>query len=101
MPADAGQAITNTGTTHAPQRTGYPSSSTRHCRADLAAAQIGATTVTAMPEASSSPLPHEGTEIATYDARELVANGVQACIVLDGVTYFLRITRAGKLILTK
>lgn len=54
-----------------------------------------------MPEASSRPLPHEGTEIATYDARELVANGVQACIVLDGVTYFLRITRAGKLILTK
>ena len=37
----------------------------------------------------------------TYDARELVKDGVQACIVLDGQQYFLRITRAGKLILTK
>ena len=40
-------------------------------------------------------------KIATYDARELVKNGVQSCIVLDENTYYLRITRSGKLILTK
>lgn len=39
--------------------------------------------------------------IATYDARKLVKAGSQACIVLDDQTYYLRITRAGKLILTK
>ncbi|MGR3496220.1 hemin uptake protein HemP [Citreimonas sp.] len=38
---------------------------------------------------------------AVYDARDLIANGVKAEIVLDGQTYTLRITRAGKLILTK
>lgn len=36
-----------------------------------------------------------------YDARDLVANGVKAEIILDNQTYTLRITRAGKLILTK
>lgn len=36
-----------------------------------------------------------------YDARKLIANGVKAEIMLDGQTYTLRITRAGKLILTK
>ncbi len=40
-------------------------------------------------------------EMETYDARELVSDGVQACILLDGQVYYLRITRAGKLILTK
>jgi len=39
--------------------------------------------------------------IDTFDARDLVKNGVQASIVLDGQVYYLRITRAGKLILTK
>lgn len=39
--------------------------------------------------------------VATFDARELVKNGTQARIVLDGQLYILRITRAGKLILTK
>ena len=43
----------------------------------------------------------EAPQIDTYNARELVKNGVQACIVLDDQTYYLRITRAGKLILTK
>jgi len=37
----------------------------------------------------------------TYDARDLIQNGNKADIVLDGQTYTLRITRAGKLILTK
>lgn len=40
-------------------------------------------------------------QIDTYDARDLVGDGVQARIVLDDQVYFLRITRAGKLILTK
>lgn len=41
-----------------------------------------------------SPLP-------AYDARDLTEGGEQARIVLDGQVYTLRITRAGKLILTK
>ncbi len=36
-----------------------------------------------------------------YDARDLTAGGTQARILLDGQVYALRITRAGKLILTK
>ena len=36
-----------------------------------------------------------------YDARDLIKNGDMAHIVLDGQVYVLRITRAGKLILTK
>ncbi|WP_208348255.1 hemin uptake protein HemP [Pseudaestuariivita rosea] len=40
-------------------------------------------------------------QLPTYDARMLVQDGVQAQIVLDNQVYVLRITRAGKLILTK
>ena len=41
-------------------------------------------------------------ELPTYSARDLVGDeGVQARLVLDGLSYYLRITRAGKLILTK
>ncbi|MFO1209099.1 MAG: hemin uptake protein HemP [Amaricoccus sp.] len=36
-----------------------------------------------------------------HDARVLTAGGVEAEIRLDGVRYVLRITRQGKLILTK
>lgn len=36
-----------------------------------------------------------------YDARELTGGTSTAAIVLDGKVYTLRITRAGKLILTK
>ena len=39
--------------------------------------------------------------LPTHDAQELTKGGVQAQIVLGHQTYFLRITRAGKLILTK
>lgn len=39
--------------------------------------------------------------IDTYNARDLIKDGVQASIVLDEQVYYLRITRAGKLILTK
>jgi hemin uptake protein HemP len=37
----------------------------------------------------------------TYDANDLTKDGDQAYIVLNDQTYVLRITRAGKLILTK
>jgi hemin uptake protein HemP len=40
-------------------------------------------------------------DTAAYDARDLIRNGVKAEIILDGQSYILRITRAGKLILTK
>ncbi|MEM1073379.1 MAG: hemin uptake protein HemP [Pseudomonadota bacterium] len=54
--------------------------------------------VTQVPQpANAEDLP----KIAAYDARDLVRDGVQANIVLDGQVYVLRITRAGKLILTK
>lgn len=43
----------------------------------------------------------QNVDTVTYDARDLILNGVRANIVLDGQTYTLRITRAGKLILTK
>lgn len=36
-----------------------------------------------------------------HDARVLTGGGASAVIVLDGTAYVLRITRAGKLILTK
>lgn len=39
--------------------------------------------------------------LPTHDAMALTAGGVQAQIVLHGQVYTLRITRAGKLILTK
>lgn len=41
------------------------------------------------------------TTLPIHDARALTRDGAQAVIILDGKTYFLRITRAGKLILTK
>ncbi|MEM8870462.1 MAG: hemin uptake protein HemP [Pseudomonadota bacterium] len=37
----------------------------------------------------------------TYDVRDMIEEGVQARLVLDRQAYYLRITRAGKLILTK
>jgi hemin uptake protein HemP len=40
-------------------------------------------------------------DIPVHDARELTKGGVQARIQLDSQIYTLRITRSGKLILTK
>ena len=40
-------------------------------------------------------------QLPTYDAQDLTRDGDQAYIVLNDQTYILRITRAGKLILTK
>lgn len=48
------------------------------------------------------PMPCPCTEEpCCHDARELTAGHPHALITLDGKTYVLRITRAGKLILTK
>ncbi len=58
--------------------------------------------MTAISSSATLDSTSRGEDLPTYDAREMVGkNGVQACLVLDGTTYFLRITRAGKLILTK
>ncbi|MEM6371232.1 MAG: hemin uptake protein HemP [Pseudomonadota bacterium] len=54
--------------------------------------------LTQIPDTTTVPDPHP---IDTYDARALIKDGIQASIVLDGQVYYLRITRAGKLILTK
>jgi hemin uptake protein HemP len=50
---------------------------------------------------SSPPQPSSSSEIITYSARDLIQNGQTVKIILDEQTYTLRITRAGKLILTK
>ncbi len=44
---------------------------------------------------------NEADDTVTYDANQLIPNGIKAEIVLNGQSYTLRITRAGKLILTK
>ncbi len=49
----------------------------------------------------ANPCPLDLTRLPLYDARELTKSGAQALIALDGQVYTLRITRAGKLILTK
>ena len=43
----------------------------------------------------------QGTLAPSHDARILTAGQVTAHIVLDGLIYTLRITKTGKLILTK
>ncbi len=56
--------------------------------------------MTAMkPETSGKGLGADA--LPTHDARTLTNGGDQAQIVLDAQVYTLRITRAGKLILTK
>ncbi|MCF1708115.1 hemin uptake protein HemP [Tabrizicola sp. J26] len=53
---------------------------------------------------SQLPLPQVqpvAKELPLHDAEQLTHGGSQARITLNGQTYFLRITRAGKLILTK
>lgn len=42
----------------------------------------------------SEPLP-------AFDVRDIMQDNAQVRLLLDGQIYFLRITRAGKLILTK
>jgi hemin uptake protein HemP len=54
-----------------------------------------------MIRAQTGPDPTLKAAAACHDARELTAGGHIAHVILDGQTYTLRITRAGKLILTK
>ena len=54
--------------------------------------------MTQAPKPTTAP---DAKQIDTYDARDLIRDGSQASIVLDGQVYYLRITRAGKLILNK
>ncbi|MDH2325678.1 hemin uptake protein HemP [Falsirhodobacter xinxiangensis] len=51
--------------------------------------------------AMTDPLNLIETGIPVHDATRLTDGGTQARIVLHGQVYSLRITRAGKLILTK
>jgi hemin uptake protein HemP len=54
-----------------------------------------------MIRAQSKSEPELRPEPKCHDARSLTMGGATATIVLDGKPYTLRITRAGKLILTK
>lgn len=47
------------------------------------------------------PVRAEDADLPVHDARALTGDGIGARILLDGQSYTLRITRAGKLILTK
>jgi len=49
----------------------------------------------------SNTAPREANDPPRHDARLLTDGGTQATICLDGQPYTLRITRLGKLILTK
>jgi hemin uptake protein HemP len=55
--------------------------------------------ITDSPEASRTTAPRQAHPV--YDARRLVDGEGTAMILLDDKAYQLRITRAGKLILTK
>ena len=54
--------------------------------------------MTELPQPTIAP---QSSKIEAYDARDLIKDGMQVQIVLDEQVYVLRITRAGKLILTK
>ncbi|MDR9393763.1 hemin uptake protein HemP [Roseovarius sp. SYSU LYC5161] len=54
-----------------------------------------------MIRAQTKQQPELQPDTTCHDARVLTAGGVTANIILDDQTYTLRITRAGKLILTK
>jgi len=56
---------------------------------------------TGMIRAQTKTEPDLVADTACHDARDLTAGSNTAMIVLDGQVYTLRITRAGKLILTK
>jgi hemin uptake protein HemP len=58
---------------------------------------------TLMNQMTSAPVATTATTevFPTYHAEDLTRGGIQARILLNGQIYSLRITRAGKLILTK
>lgn len=72
-----------------------------HPPRDAAAGSRHAALSPAASFGASSPKADRGPALPCHDARALTAGGVQAQICLDGQVYALRITRAGKLILTK
>ena len=53
------------------------------------------------PSQMESTSPVRPADLPVYDAEELTQNGSLAHIALNGQLYTLRITRQGKLILTK
>ena len=57
------------------------------------------THATPLPKLARDAEPLE--DIPCYDARQLLGDSSQARILLDKQAYVLRLTRAGKLILTK
>lgn len=44
---------------------------------------------------------HPENSLPVFDARQILGDSTTAHILLDGQTYILRLTRQGKLILTK
>ena len=54
-----------------------------------------------MPQTSSNPVQIEAAAFPVHDAEALTKGGKTAFISLNGQIYTLRITRQGKLILTK
>ena len=57
--------------------------------------------MTAHPRLPAMTARPQSDERPAWNARDLTAGGQSATILLDGQAYNLRITRAGKLILTK
>lgn len=57
--------------------------------------------MTAIPPATGPGALAASESVPVHDARALLGGGVQARIVLDDRVYTLRLTRAGKLILTR
>ena len=53
------------------------------------------------PTTAAQARPDGGESLPRHDVRALMRGGNRAEMVLDGTVYTLRITRAGKLILTK
>jgi len=49
----------------------------------------------------TAPADRAAPPVPVHDARALTRDGATAAILLDGQAYTLRITRSGKLILTK
>ena len=66
-----------------------------------AARQPGGPLCPSRPETGAGPAAPEDRTVPRHDARRLTGAGGEATILLDGAAYRLRITRAGKLILTK
>lgn len=59
------------------------------------------TPMSLVSDSGQQTTPQHSDILPTHDAQDLTKGGVQAQIMLGHQTYFLRITRAGKLILTK